>query len=81
MSVRLIRDGDGDGDSKVTLGGAPADLAIAPGATAPVTLTLHATGLPDQTGVIGGWLASPSTAAPTCACRGRSRATTTSPSA
>jgi hypothetical protein len=41
----------------VTLGGAPADLAIAPGATAPVTLTLHATGLPDLTGVTGGWLA------------------------
>jgi hypothetical protein len=57
VSVRLIRDGDGDGASKVTLGGAPSNLAIGPGATSPVTLTLHATGLPDRTSVIGGWLA------------------------
>jgi hypothetical protein len=56
VSVRLSRDGAGDGGSKITLLGAPTDLAIAPGATAPVTLTLRATGLPNQTGVIGGWL-------------------------
>jgi minor extracellular serine protease Vpr len=56
VSIKLMRDGDGDGDSKLSLGGAPTDLAIAPGATAPVTLTLQASHLPDQTTVIGGWL-------------------------
>ena len=56
VSVKLSRDGAGDGDSKITLAGAPADLAIAPGATSPITLTLQASDLPDQTGVIGGWL-------------------------
>ena len=56
ITVTLKRDGDGDSGSNVTLGGAPKDLALAPGATAPVTLTLNASGLPDGTGVIGGWL-------------------------
>ena len=56
VTVTLARDGNGDGDSKITLGGAPSKLAIAPGASVPVTLTLDASGLSDQTGVYGGWL-------------------------
>jgi subtilisin family serine protease len=54
VSLSLTRDGD-DGSS-VALAGAPAQLAIAPGATVPVPLTLNAHGLPDATTVIGGWL-------------------------
>ena len=57
VSVKLTRDGAGDdGDSKISLDGAPTDLAIAPGATVPVTLTLQASHLPARTTVLGGWL-------------------------
>ena len=56
VSISLRRDGDGDDGSSVSLAGAPSSLAIAPGASVPVTLTLKASGLPDRTTVIGGWL-------------------------
>jgi subtilase family protein len=55
VSVSLSRDGSGDG-AKVALEGARTDLAIAPGASLPVPLTLTARGLPDATTVVGGWL-------------------------
>jgi minor extracellular serine protease Vpr len=55
VSLSLARDGGGDG-AKVTLDGARSDLAIAPGATLPVPLTLTASGLPASTSVIGGWV-------------------------
>ncbi len=55
VSVSLTRDGGGDG-ATVALASSPSNLAIAPGATLPVPLTLEARGLPDETTVIGGWL-------------------------
>ncbi len=55
VSVSLLRDGSDDGSS-VTLEGAPSKVAIQPGATLPIPLTLKASGLPDATAVIGGWL-------------------------
>ena len=55
VSVSLLRDGSDDGSS-VTLDGEPSKVAIAPGATLPIPLTLNARGLPHATAVIGGWL-------------------------
>jgi subtilisin family serine protease len=55
VSVSLVRDGSDDGSS-VTLAGVPSKVAIAPGATLPIPLTLEAHGLPHATSVIGGWL-------------------------
>ena len=55
VTVSLTRDGGDDGSS-VSLSGAPSKLAIAPGATVPVPLTLNAHDLPDATTVVGGWL-------------------------
>jgi hypothetical protein len=55
VTVSLTRDGGDDGSS-VSLSGAPSKLAIAPGATVPVPLTLNANDLPDATTVVGGWL-------------------------
>jgi subtilisin family serine protease len=56
VSVSLSRDGNGDDGSSVELARPPSALAIAPGATVPVPLTLKASGLPHETAVIGGWL-------------------------
>jgi subtilisin family serine protease len=56
VSIALSRDRADDGDASVTLTGVPSSLAIAPGASVPVTLTLVAHGLPDQSTVIGGWI-------------------------
>jgi hypothetical protein len=56
VSIALSRDRVDDGDASVALTGVPSSLAIAPGATVPVPLTLVAHGLPDQSTVIGGWL-------------------------
>jgi subtilisin family serine protease len=55
VTLSLARDGDDDG-AAVSLAGAPSKLAIAPGATVPVPLTLNAQNLPDATTVVGGWL-------------------------
>jgi subtilisin family serine protease len=55
VSLALTRDRAHD-DASVTLAGAPSSIAIPPGSTAPVTLTLQVHGLPDQTSVIGGWI-------------------------
>jgi minor extracellular serine protease Vpr len=55
VSLALTRDRAHD-DATVTLTGAPSSIAIPPGSTVPVPLTLHARGLPDQTSVIGGWI-------------------------
>jgi minor extracellular serine protease Vpr len=56
VSIALSRDRVDDGDASVALTGVPSSLAIAPGATVPVPLTLVAHGLPDQSTVIGGWI-------------------------
>jgi hypothetical protein len=56
VSLSLSRDKVDDGDASVALSGAPSSLAIAPGASVPVSLVLDAHGLPDQTAVIGGWI-------------------------
>ncbi|MDX6628118.1 MAG: minor extracellular serine protease Vpr, partial [Gaiellales bacterium] len=56
VSIALSRDRVDDDDASVALSGAPPSLAIAPGATVPVTLTLQAHGLPARTAVIGGWI-------------------------
>ena len=56
VSLALSRDRVGDDGASLALTGAPSSLAIAPGATVPVPLTLEAHGLPDQTTVIGGWI-------------------------
>ena len=55
VSLALSRDRAHD-DASVALSGALSSIAIAPGATVPVPLTLQAHGLPDQTTVIGGWI-------------------------
>ena len=56
VSLALSRDRVDDEGAAVALSGAPSSLAIAPGATVPVPLTLEAHGLPDRTTVIGGWI-------------------------
>ncbi|MDP9257412.1 MAG: S8 family serine peptidase, partial [Actinomycetota bacterium] len=56
VSIALSRDRVDDGNASVALTDVPSSLAIAPGATVPVPLTLVAHGLPDQSTVIGGWL-------------------------
>ncbi|HET6171929.1 MAG TPA: S8 family serine peptidase [Gaiellales bacterium] len=56
VSVALSRDRVDDGDASVSLSGAPSSLAIGPGNTMPVPLTLQAHGLPATSTVIGGWI-------------------------
>ena len=56
VSLALSRDRAAHDDASVALSGALSSIAIAPGATVPVPLTLQAHGLPDQTTVIGGWI-------------------------
>ena len=56
VSLSLGNDGEGADGATIRLGGAPSGLAIAPGASVPVPLTLRANGLPKETAVIGGWL-------------------------
>jgi minor extracellular serine protease Vpr len=56
VSLSLGRDGEGGDGASIALLGAPSGLAIAPGTSVPVLLTLKASGLPKATAVIGGWL-------------------------
>ena len=79
VSLALGRDRVDDGGADVALTGAPSSLAIAPGATVPVPLTLMPTGCRIRATVIGGWIIVSSDAGgASCACPGRSRAATTS---
>ena len=52
----LLRDRAGDGGSTVSLSASVPSLTLAPGSAGSVDLTLALTGLPEQPGVVGGWI-------------------------